>query len=291
MKIRNFLLNILLSFLASLPFGLLYLLSDLLYFVVFYIIRYRRKIVFDNISRSFPDKRQEETRRIIKQFYKNYSDVIVEVIKSQKMSRSEIEKRVHFTNQGIFDQFFVKKKNVFASLGHCGNWEWVGNKIALFLKHEGGAVYKPILDKYFDDFMIAQRQKYKNTLMIDYRKVFKTLVSLRKKLYTVFVLGDQSPALHENDYFVNFLGRKTAFYNGMEKVARALDYAVVYLDIIRKKRGFYQVEVKVITESAANTKPDEITLKYVQLLEHSIINRPDDWLWSHRRWKKNNGEV
>ena len=291
MKIRNFLLNILLSFLASLPFGLLYILSDLLYFVVFYIIRYRRKVVFDNISRSFPDKIKKEIKRIIKQFYRNYSDVTVDVIKSQKMSQTEIEKRVHFTNKGIFDQFFEKKKNVFASLGHCGNWEWVGNKIALFLKHEGGAIYKPILDKYFDDFMIAQRQKYKNTLMIDYRKVFKTLVSLRDKLYTIFVLADQSPAFHENDYFVNFLGRKTAFYNGMEKVARALDYAVIYLDIIRKKRGFYQVEVKVITESAATTKPDEITLKYVQLLEQSIISRPDDWLWSHKRWKKNIGEA
>lgn len=135
--------------------------------------------------------------------------------------------------------------------------------------------------------MIAQRQKYKNTLMIDYRKVFKTLASLRNKLYTVFVLADQSPALHEPDYFVSFLGRRTAFYNGMEKVARALDYAVIYLDIVRRKRGFYQVEVKVITESAANTQPNEITIQYVELLEQNIDRQPDNWLWSHKRWKKN----
>lgn len=291
MKIRNFLLNLFLLLVASLPFGLLYLLADFLYFVVFYIISYRKKIVYDNISRSFPDKEPNEIRKIVKKFYRNFCDVIMEVIKSKKMKVSDIEKRVHFINQDLFADFYEKKKNVFASLGHCGNWEWVGNKIALFLKHEGAAIYKPVHDQYFDDYMIAQRQKYKNTLMIDYRKVFKTLVSLRDKLYTVFVLADQSPALHEIDYFVNFLGRETAFYNGMEKVARALDYAVIYLDIVRKQRGFYQVEVKVITESAANTKPDEITRKYVHLLEQSILNRPDDWLWSHKRWKKNKEEA
>jgi KDO2-lipid IV(A) lauroyltransferase len=290
MKFRNFLLNAILSIVASLPFGLLYLLSDFLYLVVYHIIGYRKKIVYDNVTKSFPDKNPKEIQRIIKQFYKNFCDVILEVIKSQKMLPSELEKRVHFTNRELFDHYFEKKKSVLASLGHCGNWEWVGNKIALFLKHDGGAVYKPVHDQFFDDYMIAQRQKYKNTLMIDYRKVFKTLVSLRNKLYTVFVLADQSPALHETDYFVTFLGRKTAFYNGMEKVARALDYAVIYLDIIRRKRGFYQVEVKVITDSAANTKTDEITLNYVSLLEESIIKQPDNWLWSHKRWKKNTEE-
>lgn len=291
MRIRNFLLNILLSIVAFLPFGLLYLLSDFLYFAVYYLIRYRKKITYDNVSKSFPDKNSDEIQKIVKQFYKNFCDVIFEVIKSQKMTPLQLEKRVQFANQEIFDNFYKSKKSVFAALGHCGNWEWVGNKIALFLKHEGGAIYKPVHDKFFDDYMIAQRQKYKNTLMIDYRKVFKTLVTMRDKLYTVFVLADQSPALHEVDYFVTFLGRKTAFYNGMEKVARALDFAVIYLDIVRRKRGFYQVEVKVITESAANTKEDEITLNYISLLEQSILNQPDNWLWSHKRWKKNRGEA
>lgn len=285
MKLRNFLLKILLSIVAVLPFWIIYHLSDFIYFCSYYIIGYRKKIVFTNLVNSFPEKSSNEIKYIAKKYYHNFCDLIMEVIKSQNMTRQQIEERVNFTNFEIIDEFYAANKNVFALSGHCGNWEWVGNKIALFLKHEGGAIYKPIHDDFFDQYMVKQRQKYKNTLMIDYKNVFKTLVKLRDKLYTIFVLADQSPAVTEVDYFIEFLGQKTAFYLGMEKVARALDYAVIYLDIQRVKRGLYQVEFIPITGSAKQTEEEEITIKYAGLLEQSIRNNPDDWLWSHKRWK------
>ncbi|NOX85697.1 MAG: lysophospholipid acyltransferase family protein [Chlorobi bacterium] len=285
MKIRNFFLKILLAAFASLPFGALYLVSDFLTFVNLHIIRYRRKIIKNNLTKCFPGKNEKEIKKIIRKFYRNLSDLIVELAKSGKMTREQIEKHVVFKNQHVLDDLYDEKKNVFALLGHCGNWEWVGNKIALFLRHEGAAIYKPLADKFFDEYMVQQRQKYKGTLMIDYKKVFRTLVTLKDKLITVFVLADQSPPRTEMNYFLNFFGNKTAFYDGTEKVARALNYAVVYLDVSRVKRGYYEVEIKTITKNAADTEPGFITSEYVRLLENTINDQPDNWLWSHRRWK------
>jgi KDO2-lipid IV(A) lauroyltransferase len=285
MKIRNALLYLLISGFASIPFGMLYFLSDGLAFIAHRVIRYRRKTVYQNLKYSFPEKSNKEIHQLAKQFYKNLADLVFETFKSSKMKESELEKRVTFKNQELFNQLFNDNKNVFATLGHCGNWEWVGNKIALFLKHEGAAIYKPIHDDFFNNYMINIRQKYKGTLMINYKKVFRTLVSLKDKLFTVFILSDQSPPRSELNYFVEFLSQRTAFYDGMEKVARALNYAVIYLDIKRVKRGFYEVEVIPITHDAKNTREDFITKEYVRLLEKSILSQPDNWLWSHRRWK------
>ena len=171
------------------------------------------------------------------------------------------------------------------ALGHCGNWEWAGNRIAMLLQHEGAAIYKPLSDKFFNDYMINQRQKYKGTIMINYKKTFRILAGLRDELLAVFMLADQSPAKTEINYWTKFLGRETPFYTGMEKIARALNYTVVYLDIQRKKRGYYSISIKMIAEHALSTRNFEITNQYIQLLEQSIIRQPDNWLWSHRRWK------
>jgi KDO2-lipid IV(A) lauroyltransferase len=291
MKLRNLFLNMIFWVIALLPFTLLYLLSDVLAFTIHYVFGYRRGVVHDNLRRSFPEKTQNEILKIANKFYRNLTDLMVEVIKSNKMTREQVEQRIKFVNQEVLeDDLYDARKNVFALLGHCGNWEWVGNKIATFLKHDGGAIYKPVQDKFFDDYLVKQRQKYKGTLMIDYKKVFRTLVTLKDKLITVFVLADQSPARTEMDYFVNFLGQKTAFYDGMDKVARALNYAVIYLDVQRIKRGYYEVEIKTIAENAKETPEDFITKSYVRLLEETIRKSPDNWLWSHKRWKVKEGK-
>lgn len=285
MKIRNGLFRIIMSLIASLPFRLLYLVSDGLYVVVYYLIRYRRQVTYDNIRKSFPEKNEREINQIAKTFYQNLCDLVVEVIKSKKLPRSQLIERVTFSNEDIFEKLYQDKQNILATTGHCGNWEWVGNRLGLIIKHEGAAIYKPLMGQFFDDYLVAQRKKYANTLMINYKQVIRSLLKIKEKLVTVFVLADQSPAIHEIDYFVNFLGRRTAFYQGTEKVARTLDYAVVYLDIQRVKRGYYQVNVQPICSHAKQTKEGEVTGKYVQMLEQSVRTNPDNWLWSHRRWK------
>lgn len=274
-----------LTTIALLPLGMLYAFSDLLTFLNIHFIRHRRQVITANLTRCFPEKNEKELKKIIRKFYRNLSDLMVELIKSGKMTRKQLDERVVFKNQHVLDDLYNEKKSVFALLGHCGNWEWVGNKIALFLKHDGAAVYKPLVNKFFDDYMVKQRQKYKGTLMIDYKKVFRKLVALKDRLITVFVLTDQSPPRHEMNYFVTFFGQKTAFYDGTEKVARALNYAVIYLDVTRVRRGHYEVEIKTITKNAAETEQEYITSEYVRLLENTIRRQPDNWLWSHKRWK------
>lgn len=285
MKVRDTVLKFSISLIALLPFSMLYALSDIAFFIIYYIIRYRRETVFENLSKSFPEKSHDEILQICKKFYHNLADFQFELIKSHRMTKKQVHDRVAFKNQGVFDELYQKNMNVIIALGHCGNWEWAGNKIALFLKHKGAAIYKPLLDEFFDKYMISIRKKYKNTLMIDYKKTLRTLLSLRDELYAVFMLADQSPAQAEINYWSNFLGRETPFYMGMEKIARTLNYAVVYLDIQRIKRGFYEAEVRIICWEGAITKPEEIMNSYISNLENSIISHPDNWLWSHRRWK------
>ncbi len=286
MKLRDQFLKIIISVLASLPFRVLYLFSDLLAFSIRNIFHYRKQVIIENLTRSFPDKDPKEIKKIAGRFYRNLTDLSVEIIKSSKMSPEALKSRVVFKNKEVIDRFYDDGKSVFLSLGHCGNWEWVGNRVALFLKHHGAAIYKPIRDPFFDSYMIGLRQKYKGTLMINYKKVYRTLLPLKNQLYTVFVLADQSPARTEIDHFEDFLGQETPFYNGMEKVARGLGYAVAYLDVRRTNRGFYEVEVKTITKDASVEPEGMITASYVKMLEDSVKRQPDNWLWSHRRWKQ-----
>lgn len=285
MNLRYTFLKFMLNLLSSLPFALLYLLSDFLAFSMRSVVKYRKNVVFQNIRFSFPEKNEKEVNRVVRQFYRNLADLIVELIKSQKLDKNQLIKRVRIKNEQVFEQLFKENKCVILSLGHCGNWEWAGNRINLFLKHKPTAIYKPLSDKFFNDYMIKQRQKYNNTLMIEYKKTFRTLASLKNELPAVFMLADQSPAKTEINYWDTFLGRQTPFYTGLEKIARALDYSVVYLDIQRNRRGYYTVDVQKITENASATADYEITKKYIHLLENSIIKHPDNWLWSHRRWK------
>lgn len=290
MTLRNTLLKLLLNVLSSLPFWALYLFSDFLAFFISRIVNYRKQTVYKNIRNSFPEKDSAEINKIVAQFYRNLADLIVELIKSQKLSEEELVKRVKINDTSIFEKLYKEKRSVIISLGHCGNWEWTGNRIAMFLEHNATAIYKPLSDRFFNDYMINQRQKFKGTLMIDYKKTYRILADLRDELLAVFMLADQSPARSEINYWTDFLNQKTPFYIGMEKIARALNYTVLYLDIQRQKRGFYVVDVKMIAEHAKTTRQFEITNQYIRLLEKSILTNPDNWLWSHRRWKYNEEE-
>ena len=286
MKVRDALLTVFISIFANLPLGILYIFSGLLAFLLQHVFNYRRKVVAENLRLSFPEKDTKEINLIIGRFYRNLADLIVEIIKSPKLSARELEARVSLRNAQLLDELYKENRSVFISLGHCGNWEWVGNRIALILHHEGAAIYKPLRDKFFDDYMVGLRQKYKGTLMIDYKKVSRTLITLRMQKLGIFVLADQSPARTEMDHFEEFLGRRTAFYDGMEKVARAFDFAVVYLDVQRICRGRYEASLVPITRSAKESPVGFVTGRYVNLLENTVRQQPDNWLWSHRRWKE-----
>lgn len=287
MFIIHFLFKIIACFISILPFRILYIVSDLLYLKLYYIFRYRKKVVFNNLRNSFPEKSDNEIKKIAKQYYKNLSDIILEVLKTQNMSVKQMQERYKFTNLEIIDKLYKNNKSVIASIGHCGNWEWLGPALQLRTKYEGNAVIKPLSDKFFDKYMSKTRTIFtKNPdCLISNKNTLRVLVKNRNKLTINIFAADQTPLKKNSKYWTKFLNQDTSFFLGPEKIAKALDFAVVFLDIKRVKRGYYNVDVIKITDDAKNTDEYEITQKFHNLLEKSIITNPDNWLWSHRRWK------
>ncbi len=271
--------------LALLPFCLLYKVADMVFFVIFYIIRYRRKVTFQNLQNSFPEKSTKELRAIEKKYYKNLSVIIVEFIKIEHISKEDVNKRMVIRNPEILADLYEQGKSVFIAIGHCGNWEWLGKKIALSTKHNAYAVMKPVHDPLFNDYMMKLRVRFHSPNLIEYKKTFRVLAKAKDTTNAVLIASDQTPTRGESNYWTSFLNQETSFFLGLEKISVALDYVVLFFDIQRTKRGFYEITIMPITLTPKEEKPFEITNKYVQLLEAAIKRNPDNWLWSHRRWK------
>ncbi len=270
---------------SLLPFFILYRLSDMLYLIIFYLIGYRKKVTYANLQNSFPEKSEKEIRQIARRFYKNLADLVVEVLKIKSIRTKTLHKRVRFHNYEIIEELYEKNKSIFVAIGHCGNWEWMGLKIAMISEHKPFAIVKPLSEPYFEDYMNKLRTKSGYNNLIKFRQTYRQLLKIRKQRNIVIIASDQTPTRDEINYWTNFLNQETPFFLGLEKMSKNMDFAVLFFDIVRSNRGCYDVFVKKITEEPNNTKEYEITEKYVHLLEDAVIKHPDNWLWSHRRWK------
>lgn len=272
-------------FISLLPFWLLYRLSDFLFLIIFFLVRYRRKVVAINLKNSFPEKTDSERKRIEKHFYRNLCDLIVEFVKIQNISPETYKKRMVVTNPEILRKLYQEKKNVFMSVGHCGNWDWFAKTMPYLFDYKVFAIYKELSNKDFDRYMLKNRKRYGTLEMLESKSAYKQLLQARQTVNAIVLAGDQTPGGKELDYWTNFLHQDTPFFNGIDKMARSLDYAVLFFDIKRVKRGYYEVTINPVTLNPKETKTNEITENYVRLLEKAILNSPDNWLWSHRRWK------
>ncbi len=285
MRILYFLFTIVGWIVSILPFWVLYRLSDFLYFILYYVLRYRVSVTIQNLHNAFPEKHSPEIRKIAKQFYKNLADIITEVLKTRNIRIKSLMNRVQFNNYEIIEELYRNNKSTFVSIGHCGNWEWMAIKLAIISNHKPFAVVKPLNDPYFDEYMAKLRTKSGYSNLINFKQTYRTLYSMKHDLYLAIIASDQTPTKHEINYWTRFLNQDTPFYLGLEKISKSLDIAVVFFDIIRKKRGYYDIDIKLITDNPKHTDQYEITEKYVKFLEKSIFKHPDNWLWSHRRWK------
>jgi Kdo2-lipid IVA lauroyltransferase/acyltransferase len=270
---------------ALLPYRLLYVVADGIKFILYYLIRYRRKVVRTNLINSFPEKSTAELLKIEKDFYRNLADTILESIKMLGVSSDTFIKRVNINNQQVIDHLFDQGKSIFLAVGHSGNWEMLASYLSLTQRHESIAIYKKISDSNFDKLMKKIRQHLGGLLLFESRSAYRQLAAEKEKPRIVLILGDQTPQGIETDYWTNFLHQDTPFFNGLEKMARSLDFAVVYLDVMRLQRGIYEASATLLCENGKKTAETEISEQYVRLLEKSIQKRPDNWLWSHRRWK------
>ena len=277
--------------LALLPLRCLYLISDLLFVLVCYVVRYRRKVVLENLRNSFPEKTEKERWQIARNFYRFMCDLFFETVKVIRVDTPQIHRRIRYSNPEIFDDLYRKGKQIFFVTGHYGNWEWLATLEHTIAYHHA-TLYHPLENKLFDKFFYDMRTK-SGTDAIPSNGVIRAINQYRQenRLTALCFLSDQSPHRDAINYWTTFLNQETPIYVGIEKLAKRYNTAVVYYEVRRVKRGYYEVDVTLIAENAAETGDMEITNKHVQLLEQTIRRNPQYWLWSHRRWKHKREQI
>ncbi len=284
MRLTYYILLVFIKLFAILPFWIIYLISDLLYCIFYYVIRYRKKVVRQNIENSFPDLEVSERRRIEKAFYRNLSDILLEGIKGFTISQKSLLKRYKFINPELMNSYFEKGIDVVSIGSHYANWEWGIIIAPLHISHALYAFYTPVSNKYLDRYIRYSRGKL-GTKMISLKDIRESFRAERDVPTTFFFGADQSPSNPKAAYWMTFLNQDTACMQGLEFFARRYKMPVVYYDVQRIKRGHYTVELNVLEEDPVNTESGELTEKYMRFLEQIIIKNPEDYLWSHRRWK------
>lgn len=271
---------------SLMPFRLMYRLSDLIFFLLYYVFRYRVEITRRNLRNSFPGKEEKWIRQTSKKFYRNLADIILEDIKVLTIKQKVLAKHYRYVNTEIIDEFYRQNKSVIIAIGHTGNWEWLGNTLGPAYAHmKGFAIVKPLNNPYFDSFMNGLRNRFIKNSIIYMKDTLRVMVKRKNQASLYVFAADQTPSNPKTAHWEIFMNQDTPFYTGIEKIARTLDLAVIFIDLYREKRGYYTGEISLITDSAKTTKENEITTSYIRILEEAIRKRPDNWLWSHRRWK------
>jgi len=270
---------------SILPFRLLYLLSDSLYILFYHIVRYRKKVVKENLELIFPEKTNQERIIIMKKFYHHLCDMMVESIKSLTISESEMKKRFTFSNIEEILKHGKNNRSIVLMCGHYANFEW----IFILQKHvnaKGYAIYKRLTNKYFDALIKRIRAKY-NSHLITTKETIPILIK-SKKLGELTINGfaaDQSPKVKKAFHWNGFMGIKVPIHTGAEMIAKKLDMSVVFFGVRKVKRGFYETTFTTITDNPSSFKNYEITDIYLKLVEAQIQEAPEYYLWTHKRWK------
>jgi KDO2-lipid IV(A) lauroyltransferase len=273
------------GFFAIIPFRIMYVLSDGVYGLLFYVVGYRKKVVYQNLKNSFPEKSEEERKAIAKKFYKHLADLFVESLKGFTMSSKSVMKRHKLMDNGIGDEYHRQGKSVMVVVGHYNNWEWGSMSGGLQLESPVMVLYKPLSNQFIDRFLEKRRRGFGSEL-VAIRQTARAFENRKDTPYFYILAADQSPGKTKRAYWIDFLNQDTACLHGPETYARRYNLVVIYLEIQKIKRGFYQMVPKVITENPSELEDGEVVGRYMKLLEESIRKKPEYWLWSHRRWKK-----
>lgn len=274
----------LLRAISKLPFGLIYLLSDILFLILFYVTGYRRKVVKMNLTNAFPEKTDEERSVIERQFYRFLSDIILESVKSISITAEELDSRYRYENLDELRRHLDGGRKLILVSGHYGNWEWGAFSIGRLLNNPVIMVYKPLSNTRFDKLVFDIRSRF-GTIMVPMKQTLRAVSQYSNVPHVLGLAGDQTPSLPESNYFTRFLNQDTAVFQGIEKIAVKSDYVVGFMSVRPKKRGYYSLEFQTLTDQAKSTTEHEITDLHTRALENLIRERPQYWLWSHRRWK------
>jgi KDO2-lipid IV(A) lauroyltransferase len=278
-----YILYSLLYLVSLLPIRILYLLSDGIYGLVYYVFGYRKKVVMGNLRRAFPEKTEGERIRIAKKFYHNLIDSFIEVIKLMSVSHRFLQKR--FTMDAtVLKELHATGRSCQVHLGHTFNWEWGQLVLTHLTDYKIMVVYQPITNGFFEKMFYRLRTRTGN-IFLPATKMKEAIEPHLQSQYLLALVADQAPSKPSNAWWANFLGQPTPFVPGPEKGARCNDLPVVFASIEKPRRGYYHATLRLGSECPNEFPEGELTLSYVRFLENVIRHNPDMWLWSHRRWK------
>ncbi|MDB5262014.1 MAG: lauroyl acyltransferase, partial [Adhaeribacter sp.] len=283
---RHYPLWWLLQGLSRLPFGILYLVADFVCFLLFYVVKYRKKVVYLNLRNSFPAKTEAEIHQIAKTFYHNLADIIFEILKLGTISKAEMCRRVHYKNPELLQDYLDQGLTIISLGSHACNWEWGLASSSCYFQEPADGVYKPLENDFFEKYMRFLRSRLgPNPLPM--KDVLRHLIRNRQEPRMVAMLSDQTPPRGEIQYWTSFLHQDTGFYVGADKLAATFKYPVVFISVVRRKRGHYVFTFELLAEPGAVTSAEtyQVTEAYARALEKLVQQYPADYLWSHRRWK------
>ena len=272
---------------ALLPMRILYILSDILYFLIYYVIGYRIKVVRKNLSDSFPEKTDIELRRLERRFYHHFADYIVETIKLAHISLSELQQRGFIVNPEVLNDLLDKGHSCCMLLmGHYGNWEWLSGSTTRLKDCRMYQIYRPLNNQAIDKLFIYLRTKF-GSFGIKKNDTLRDIIALKREgiRSLVIFLADQTPSPSNLHYWTTWLNQDTPMLTGPERIARKLNIPVIYLDVRQLRRGYYDATLQIISENPKDTPEFWITEQYARMMERSILRDPAYYLWTHKRWK------
>jgi len=269
--------------LSLLPYPLLYLLSDIIFLIMYRVIGYRKEVVFTNLKNSFPNKSKQELKKIMSDFYRHLCDIIMESVKGFTISEKQLRKRLIIKNPEFSNYYADKGQSIIFVGGHYNNWEICAQAFALYSNHKCIGIYKPLSNALINDKIYTSRSKY-GMHLISMKQTKKSFEYGDEPKAIVFG-SDQNPANPKRAHWVQFLNQDTGVLFGVERYAKEYDWPVVFVSISKAKRGYYEVEYSLVTDNPNEEPHGKITEDFTKRLEQDIINQPQYWLWSHKRWK------
>lgn len=277
--------------LSRLPLRFLYGVSDLAYPILYYVVRYRRKVVRSNLRNSFPEKTERERRRIERHFYRFFCDYAVETVKLLSISKEEMMRRMVVTGFDAMDAELDKQPFVFLYLGHYANWEWMSTA-SLWTHYPTAQLYRPLRNKVFDQVFYDMRTRFGGECISKY-EAFRRILTLKREGVRTHIgfISDQSPSPLNIHDWTEFLHQDTALYTGAERIGKKVGAAAYFAHMTRVRRGYYHCQLERLTDDMSKFEDFKLTELYMARMEREIREAPHLWLWSHRRWKHTREEV
>ena len=268
---------------GSINLSILYFILYPIFIIFNFIFSYRKKIVSSNIRNSLLHLDNNQHIHVIRGFYKYFFNLFIEILKMGSVNQNFYQRRIKVINPEVLENYRLQNKSIILMMGHHNNWEWASQIISIVAKQNFIGIYKKLSNKYFDKLMIKVRAKF-GVILVEIEDSIKYIYS-NKDCKIIGLASDQNPVVNSKTYWTKFFNQDVPYILGAEKIARKMDYPVLFCNMTKESNGYYNIKFEVIDENPQNSKDGEITNKFIKRLEEKIIEEPNSYLWSHNRWK------